>query len=45
MKELPAKYDPRNVEEKWQRYWEENEIYKSEVSENQNFLLLYHRLM
>jgi len=37
MKELPAKYDPRNVEEKWQRYWEENEIYKSEVSEKPKF--------
>lgn len=37
MKELPAKYDPRKVEEKWQRYWEENEIYKSEVSEKPKF--------
>ncbi|MFA5011303.1 MAG: valine--tRNA ligase [Ignavibacteria bacterium] len=37
MKEIPAKYDPRKVEEKWQRYWEGNEIYKSEVSEKPKF--------
>ncbi len=37
MKELPVKYDPREVEEKWQAYWEDNEIYKSEISEKPKF--------
>ncbi|MFA7361008.1 MAG: valine--tRNA ligase [Candidatus Kapaibacterium sp.] len=37
MKEIPAKYDPRKVEVKWREYWEENEIYKSEVSDKPKF--------
>lgn len=37
MKELPAKYQPQKVEEKWRTYWEKNEIYKSKVSEKPKF--------
>ncbi len=37
MKELPAKYEPQGVEEKWRAYWENNEIYKSKVSGKPKF--------
>lgn len=32
MKELSAKYEASNVEDKWRKFWEANEIYKSNVN-------------
>ena len=37
MKELPPKYQPQTVEDKWRTYWEENAIYKSVVSDKPKF--------
>lgn len=34
MAEIPNKYDIKNVEQKWQSFWENNEIYKSAVNKN-----------
>lgn len=31
---IPAKYDFRKSEERWQKYWEENKIYESKVNFN-----------
>ena len=28
MTKLPNKYDHKSIEEKWQKYWQENNIYK-----------------
>ncbi|MDD5361508.1 MAG: valine--tRNA ligase [Ignavibacteria bacterium] len=32
MKEFPPKYEPIEIEEKWRKFWEDNEIYKSSVN-------------
>ncbi|MFC2093899.1 valine--tRNA ligase, partial [Bacteroidota bacterium] len=32
MTDLPNKYDAKSTETKWEKFWEENEIYKSEVN-------------
>ncbi|MBL7128313.1 MAG: valine--tRNA ligase [Ignavibacteria bacterium] len=32
MTDLPHKYDAKSIETKWEKFWEENEIYKSEVN-------------
>jgi valyl-tRNA synthetase len=32
MTDLPHKYDAKSTETKWEKFWEENEIYKSEVN-------------
>ena len=31
---LEEKYAPHAIEEKWQKYWEENKSYKVEMDEN-----------
>ncbi|MQL53043.1 valine--tRNA ligase [Desulfofundulus thermobenzoicus] len=33
--DMPTTYDPRAVEEKWYRYWEENKFFHTEVNEKQ----------
>ena len=30
---MSEKYNPRIIEKKWQSYWDENNIFKSEVNE------------
>ena len=32
--EIPKAYDPKNVEDKWYKYWEENKLFHSEVDES-----------
>lgn len=34
MAEIPNKYDIKSVEQKWQSFWEDNEIYKSTINKN-----------
>ncbi len=34
MAEIPNKYDIKKVEQKWQSFWENNEIYKSTINKN-----------
>ena len=34
MAEIPNKYEVKNVEQKWQSFWEDNEVYKSTVNKN-----------
>ncbi len=34
MAEIPNKYDVKKIEQKWQSFWEDNEIYKSTVNKN-----------
>ncbi len=29
--ELPQRYDPKEAESRWQKYWEENNVYKADV--------------
>ncbi len=31
--EIPKAYDPKNVEDKWYKYWEDNKLFHSEVDE------------
>jgi len=33
--ELPKKYDPKIAEKKWQKYWEQHEIYKFDPNDNE----------
>ena len=32
--EIPKAYDPKDVEDKWYKYWEENKLFHSEVDES-----------
>jgi valyl-tRNA synthetase len=32
--ELPKRYEPKESEKKWQKYWEENKLYKFDVNDN-----------
>ncbi|MFA5405349.1 MAG: valine--tRNA ligase [Ignavibacteria bacterium] len=34
MAEVPNKYEIKEVEQKWQSFWEDNEIYKSKINKN-----------
>lgn len=31
--DIPKAYDPKSVEDKWYKYWEENKFFHSEVDE------------
>ena len=38
---MEERYDPKTIEEKWQTYWEESKIFKTEVDESkEKFYLL-----
>lgn len=34
LNEIPKAYDPKNVEDKWYKYWEDNKLFHSEVDES-----------
>lgn len=34
LSEIPKAYNPKDAEDKWYRYWEENRLYHSEVNES-----------
>nr|MBC8490850.1 valine--tRNA ligase [Bacteroidota bacterium] len=41
MADLPQKYDAKSVENKWEKFWEENEIYKSTINpDKENFTVV-----
>ncbi|MGB9839544.1 valine--tRNA ligase [Thermovenabulum sp.] len=31
---LPSVYDPKNVEEKWYKYWEENDLFRAKIDKS-----------
>jgi valyl-tRNA synthetase len=38
--EIPSKYDPRNVEDKWYRYWMEKDFFKSVPDNRQPYTIV-----
>ena len=41
MTDIPQKYDAKSVESKWEKFWEDNEIYKSKVNpDKENFTVV-----
>jgi len=38
--ELSTKYNPREVEEKWYQYWEENKYFSSKPDDREPFTIL-----
>lgn len=38
--EIPAKYDPRGVEDKWYQYWLENNLFKSEPDDREPYVIV-----
>lgn len=34
LNEIPKAYDPKNVEDKWYKYWEDNKLFHSEADES-----------
>jgi len=33
MKEIPKAYSPDKIEDKWYKYWEENELFTSHIND------------
>lgn len=38
--ELPAKYDPKKVEDKWYRYWLDHDYFHSEINEKKPYTIV-----
>ncbi|NKI33348.1 valine--tRNA ligase [Croceivirga thetidis] len=38
--EIPSKYDPKNVEERWYQYWEENDFFTSKPDDREPYTIV-----
>ncbi|RNC91633.1 MAG: valine--tRNA ligase [Allomuricauda sp.] len=38
--EIPSKYEPRNVEDRWYKYWEENDFFTSKPDEREPYTIV-----
>ena len=45
MNELPQKYNPRDVEDKWYAYWLEHKLFHSEPDAREPYTIIIPRLM
>ncbi len=45
MNELPQKYNPQDVEDKWYAYWLEHKLFHSEPDAREPYTIIIPRLM
>ena len=38
--EIPSKYEPQNVEERWYQYWEENDFFTSKPDDREPYTIV-----